>query len=63
MLAPADPEVVRDALSREGISLVLVDNFAGPRSEALRRFRDLRDGSLESLLRLPGNVELLRVKR
>ena len=51
------------ALAREkGVALVLVDNFAGPPSVALRRWRDAGAGDLRSLLRLPGDVEILGVE-
>jgi hypothetical protein len=44
-------------------ALVLVDDFAGPRSEELRKLRRTRADDFDLLLTLPGGVELLRVKR
>lgn len=57
---PADTaEVVRS----EGIVLVLTDFFDGGRSDAVRAYPSTYSSDLDSLLRLPGGVEILRVKR
>ena len=45
------------------VALVLVDDFAGAVSERLRRLRQSPGPGYDSLLALPGGVELLRVKR
>jgi hypothetical protein len=58
---PAVP--VASPVDTREVVLLLVDNFGGPPSESLRRYRDEHGRDLESLLRLPGGVELLRVKR
>jgi len=52
------------ALARErGIALVLVDNFRGGGSEALRAWRDAGTGELEPAASLAGGVQVLRVRR
>jgi len=51
------------SLPGEGVALILVDDFAGPRSEGLRNYARGHAAELESLFTLPGEVELLRVKR
>jgi hypothetical protein len=60
---PLDSGPVRRAVEVRGVRLVLVDRFASRYSEALRFYREDHQSDLDSLLRLPGGVEILRVKK
>jgi hypothetical protein len=58
-----DPTPAAEIVRREGVALVLRDWFDSRYSEGLREYTDANRSSLDSLLRLPGGVELLRVKK